>query len=166
MRVLELGTVLLVSVAMALSLAHALELPGKMRLDERTYRAVQGMYYPGFTWGGGIGEFGGLVATAVLLAVTPRGTAGFVLTLAALACLLGMQAVYWTVTHPVNRVWVAQEPLGRGGSKFFATGRQGVDADWTKLRARWEYSHVARAVLGLGAFLSLLLMVSIASISS
>lgn len=165
MLVLQLGCVVLVSVAMALSLAHALEMPGKMRLDERTYRSVQGMYYPGFTWGGGLGEFGGLIATIGLLAMTPRGTGDFALTLAALACLLGMQAVYWTVTHRVNRVWVAEQSLGRGGKKFFGTAREGGDADWTELRARWEYSHVARAVLGFAAFLSLLLMVSVTSTS-
>lgn len=165
MFLLQLGCVVLVSVAMALSLAHALELPGKMRLDERTYRAVQGMYYPGFTWGGGIGEFGGLIATVVLLAVTPRGTTDFAFALTALACLLGMQAVYWSVTHQVNRVWVAEQSLGRGGEKFFGAGRQDADADWTKLRARWEYSHVVRAVLGFAAFLSLVLMVSVASTS-
>jgi hypothetical protein len=52
MPLLQVVTVLLVAVAMSLTLAHALELPGKMRLDEQTYRAVQTIYYPGFTFGG------------------------------------------------------------------------------------------------------------------
>ncbi|MER9657196.1 hypothetical protein NKJ26_27580 [Mesorhizobium sp. M0152] len=39
-------TIVIVALPMALSVAHALELPGKMRLDERTYRAVQQIYYP------------------------------------------------------------------------------------------------------------------------
>ena len=38
---------MLVALAAALSIAHALERPGKMRLDEATYRAVQKIYYPG-----------------------------------------------------------------------------------------------------------------------
>jgi hypothetical protein len=45
---------------MGLSLAHALEFPGKKRLDEKQYKAVQTIYYPGFTIGGMVGEFGGL----------------------------------------------------------------------------------------------------------
>ena len=34
--VLQIVSVFLVSVAMSLSLAHALELPGKLRLDKKT----------------------------------------------------------------------------------------------------------------------------------
>ena len=50
--VLQIVTATLVSIAMALALAHALELPGKLRLTEQTYRAVQTIYYPGFFLGG------------------------------------------------------------------------------------------------------------------
>jgi hypothetical protein len=39
--ILQILTVFLVAVAMSLALAHALELPGKMRLDKQTYIAVQ-----------------------------------------------------------------------------------------------------------------------------
>lgn len=157
MRLLQVVSIVLVSIAMALSLAHALELPGKMRLDERTYRAVQRIYYPGFTLGGGVGEFGGLLATLVLVVSTPRNSPDFALTLVALACVLGMQAIYWTITHPVNREWLAGERLNPGGAEFFAAGGRAEAADWMKLRNRWEGSHVARAVLGFVAFMSLLL---------
>lgn len=47
--ILQVVSVFLASMAMALSLAHALELPGKLRLDKQTYCAMQPMYYPGFT---------------------------------------------------------------------------------------------------------------------
>jgi hypothetical protein len=47
---LQVVTVFLVAVAMSLALAHALELPGKMRLEKATYIAVQIIYYPGFTY--------------------------------------------------------------------------------------------------------------------
>jgi hypothetical protein len=33
-----------------------LSLPGKLRLDKETYCAVQTIYYPGFTVGGGYGK--------------------------------------------------------------------------------------------------------------
>lgn len=45
--VLQVASVFLAAVAMALSLAHTLELPGKLRLDKQTYCAMQPIYYPG-----------------------------------------------------------------------------------------------------------------------
>ncbi|MGH8719251.1 MAG: hypothetical protein ACREV0_09985 [Burkholderiales bacterium] len=72
--VLQVLTVILVAVAMALSLAHALELPGKMRLSKDAYFTMQPIYCPGFTIGGAIGEAGGMIATFVLLFLTPVGT--------------------------------------------------------------------------------------------
>jgi hypothetical protein len=40
-QLLHIFTVILVAIAMALSLAHVLELPGKLRLDRDTYLKVQ-----------------------------------------------------------------------------------------------------------------------------
>ncbi len=65
---LEIISILLVAVAMGLALAHALEFPGKLRLDEQTYLAVQTIYYPGFTIAG-ISEPLAVIATLVLLIV-------------------------------------------------------------------------------------------------
>jgi hypothetical protein len=161
---LEILTVVLTALAAALSLAHALELPGKMRLSRDAYVAVQRIYYPGFTIGGGIGEPGSTIATLTLLFLTPAGTAEFWLTLGALLGLIGMQAVYWRVTHPVNKVWVEGRSLGAGSSAFFsfAAGSRGEREmpDWTRLRDRWELSHVARAVLSGTSFVLLVIAVS------
>lgn len=152
--VLEVLTILLVALAMALSLAHALELPGKRRLGRDAYLAVQPIYFPGFTIGGGVGEAGGLVATLLLVILTPRGGIAFWLILAAFLALLCMHLLYWVLTHPVNNFWLKNFKLQGAGRGFFAfdpLGRNGDagHADWTLLRDRWEYSHVARAVLGL-----------------
>jgi hypothetical protein len=121
MAELQILTVILVAVAFALSLAHALELPGKMRLDKETYYAVQPIYYPGFTLGG-ISEPVGVILTLILLFLTPVGSTDFWLTLVAFIGLVGMEAVYWFFTHPVNQFWVAGEKLGRSGSSFFSFG--------------------------------------------
>src|SRR5262245_15874498 len=110
-EMLQVVSVLLVALAMAMSVGHALELPGKMRLDKQTYYAAQPIYYPGFTIGGGIGEIGGTISTLVLLLLTPPGSRVFWLTLAALLGLVAMQAVYWLFTHPVNRFWLKDEKL-------------------------------------------------------
>jgi hypothetical protein len=161
--VLQVVAVTFVSIAMALALAHALELPGKMRLSEANYRTVQQIYYPGFTLGG-IGEGLGLVSVLALTFVSPAGGA-FWLTLAAFIALVAMHGVYWVFTHPVNKFWVADIAMSKAGSRFFGTdaaGREesGGAPDWTVLRNRWEYSHVVRAVLGLTS--QILLTVAIA----
>ena len=120
LSVLQVLTVMLVAVAMALALAHAFEFPGKMRLDRETYDAMQPIYYPGFTIGGGIGEAGGTIATLILLFLTPLGSADFWLTLVAFLGLIGMPAVYWLLTHPINQFWVAGVNLDRFSSGFLS----------------------------------------------
>ena len=152
---------ILAAVAMALALAHALELPGKLRLTRDEYLVVQPIYYPGFTIGG-VAEPLGLLSTAILLFLTPAGSRPFWLGVVALLGLIGMQAVYWIVTHPVNRFWLRDDVLSGAGTEFFAInpgGRSGSGdseaTDWTIVRDRWEHSHVARAALGFVSFLAL-----------
>jgi xanthosine utilization system XapX-like protein len=166
LHALQVVTVISVSVAMALALAHALELPGKLRLTKEAYYAMQSIYYPGFTIGG-IGEAGGLLLSIILLLLTPMGSADFSLTLVGLLGLIGMQAVYWIFTHPVNRFWLRGEKLGSFGSGFFSIGakrsssqNETRQADWMELRNRWEYSHVARAVLAMLSLICLVITLS------
>lgn len=150
-------TLLLVAIGMTTALAHALELPGKLRLSKEAYLAVQPIYYPGFTIAGGIGEAGGLVATLVLV-VLSTGTPGFWFVLAAFVSLLVMHALYWGVTHPVNNFWLRDSDLSKVGSGFFSfgqRGKEGANLDWRALRDRWEYSHVARAFFSVLGFLLL-----------
>jgi hypothetical protein len=165
--VMQILAAILVTMAMAPPLAHALELPGKMRLDRETYRAVQPIYYPGFTIAGNAEPLA-IVSTVVLLVLTPSGSTSFWLTLVALLGLVGMQAVYWLFTHPVNKFWVEGEDMGRFGSGFFSFGadrpRLGNEThplDWTRLRDRWEYSHVTRAALASVSLVALVVAVSV-----
>jgi hypothetical protein len=149
---LQVLAVLLVAVAMALTLAHALELPGKLRLPKEQYLEVQPIYYPGFTIGG-IAEPAGLLALFVLLFYLPAGSTPFWLTVGAFVALAVMHTAYWLLTHPVNNFWLKDFQLKGLGARFFAVGtaEQAGDhtpADWTVLRDRWEYSHVLRAMLG------------------
>ena len=118
---LQVVTVFLVSVAMSLALAHALELPGKMRLNRETYIAAQSIYYPGFTFGG-FGEGVGMLATLVLLLLTPKDNPAFWWTLAGLVALVAMHVVYWVVTHPVNKFWMKDQRLEGFGAGFFLLG--------------------------------------------
>jgi hypothetical protein len=166
---LQVITVFLVAVAMALALAHALEFPGKMRLSKEIYTATQAIYYPGFTIGGGFGEGLGLVATVALVLMTPRGRPAFWWSLAALLFLGVMHGIFWFVTHPVNRHWVATLRLPGAAQRFFSVDphrpesviKVGQEDQWERLRNRWEYSHIIRAVLGAVSLLSLTIAVAV-----
>jgi hypothetical protein len=157
LRSLEVLTVLAAAIAMALSLAHAAELPGKLRLSKEAYLATQTIYYPGFTLGA-ICEPVGILLALVLLLVTPA----FWWTLGGLAALVAMHATYWLVTHPVNSFWLKDQKLGGLGAGFFGFGVKGggEPTDWTALRDRWEYSHVARAGFALLGVILLLIAVT------
>ena len=157
LQFLQVLCLVLIAVGMGLALAHALEFPGKLRLPREAYLAVQTIYYPGFTIGGAVGELGAMLATLWLLIVTPQGDAAFWLTLTALVSVALMHAVFWLVNQPVNRIWLRQQKLGKAGTAFFAVGTDSAraDEDWTRLRTRWEYGHIARAVLALAALTAL-----------
>ena len=153
--ILQVATLVLVAVGVSLTLSHALELPGKMRLRKEEYVAVQSIYYPGFTIAALFGEFGAIIAAVVLLIVTPAGTVAQLLTFITLIALLLMHALYWMLTHAVNKFWVADQKLGKAGAAFFNPSGERIGDDWTRLRNRWEYSHVARACCAMLAFVAL-----------
>ena len=164
--VLQVLAVLLISVAFGLALAHALEMPGKRRLNEEVYLAAQTIYYPGFTIGGAAEPLS-IIATLVLLLVTPARTLASWLILTALITVSAMQVVFWIVTQPVNRYWLKRQQLKGLGAKFFsldAQKRQGQTEDemqdWKAMRDRWEYSHLLRAVFSAIALISLLIAIA------
>lgn len=159
-------TVFLVAVTMALALAHALELPGKLRLDERTYLSVQAIYYPGFTIGGAAEPLA-VIATLSLLVRTPRGNAQFWFILTAFCGVAGAQLVFWLVTQPTNRFWLRNVQLGAAGARFFSVGREmqlpersEPNHEWRRLRTRWEYSHLVRSVLSGIALIAIVIAVA------
>ncbi|HLP67663.1 MAG TPA: DUF1772 domain-containing protein [Rhizobium sp.] len=154
--VLSVLALLLTAINMGLALAHALEFPGKLRLGEPTYRAVQSIYYPGFTIGGLVGEVGGMLLLIVLFVATPAGTGRFWWESAALVLLAAGHAVYWVATHPVNAFWLKDARLATPGRLFF--GLLAVPGgDWRRMRSIWEWSHIARAAFFTLGFLSIAL---------
>jgi hypothetical protein len=153
-RLFPLACLLLTAIAMALSLAHAAELPGKMRLDRETYLAVQRIYYPGFTIGGFAEPLGALAILALLI-LAPLPGVRFWWAVLALGSLIATQLVFWFVTQPVNAAWTRDLNLEGVGGAFFSVFPIEISGDWTQLRDVWEYSHVVRAGLAVIAFLSL-----------
>ena len=159
---LQIVTLILVALAMVPAVAHAAEFPGKLRLSKEAYFTVQQIYYPGFTIAG-LAEGFAMIAALALVILTPRDTAAFGLALAALILLLVMHAIFWFITQPVNKIWTKDVKLNKAGSAFFSTGGNvKAGGDWTQLRDRWEYSHVARAVLVTTSFVLLVCAVAIA----
>ena len=166
MLAIQVATVFLVGIAMTMALAHVLEFPGKLRLDEQTYMAVQMIYYPGFTIGG-IGEGLAIIATLILMIAKRPDGAAFWWALAAFVALLAMHAVFWSVTQPVNRYWLKNQRLGTAGTRFFGIDRSNrsatnaFDPNWKDLRDRWEYSHIVRAALSAIALIAVTIAVAI-----
>ena len=142
---LQVLALLLIALALTPLLAHALEFPGKMRLSEQDYLATQAIYYPGFTIVGGAEPLG--VIVLILVAILWEGSnVGFWLTGAAVFGLVASHAIYWLVTHPVNNFWLEDFELKGAGKGFFGFASRDLgNQDWTALRDRWEYSHIARA---------------------
>jgi hypothetical protein len=66
----------------------------------------------------------------------------FGLTLAAFLCVLAAHVVFWIYTFPANKETLYWTVLPE---------------NWMALRAQWEYSHAAGAVLNLIGFIMLVL---------
>jgi hypothetical protein len=166
---LQIVATFLTSIGWALSLAHALEMPGKLRLDRDAYVGTQSIYYPGFTIGAAFGEFGAILVTLALVIAGGTSSPAFGWNLSALVALLARHATSWIVTHPVNKFWVRGQKLGGLGAGFFGVGKRGkdiaatanTDEVWASLRDRWEYSHVARAVFAGIALICLIVATSL-----
>jgi hypothetical protein len=127
-RAIEFAAVLTTALAMAPAMAHALELPNKIRMNREDYLNAQRLYR-GWQFVG-VAVIAALIATVLLLRTSSRGELFF--SLLAVLSVLATQLVFWVITFPVNR-----------------RTRNWTHApeDWQALRARWEYSHAASAAL-------------------
>lgn len=137
---IEIAAVLTTALAMVPAMAHALELPNKIRMERDDYLNAQRLYR-GWQFVG-IAVIAALIATVLLLRVS--GSGQFLFSLLAFLSVLGTQVVFWSFTFPVNR---------RTRNWTHAP------ADWRELRARWEYSHAASAALNVLALVGVTLAV-------
>src|SRR5256885_2032085 len=147
LRSILLISAFLAALVMGLALAHALEMPGKMRLDRERYYVVQTIYYPGFTIAG-MAEPLAILTTAAAVLIG-RGEPRFWLIAGALIALVLTQVLFWLVVQPVNRQWLASAKLSDVADRFFRIRQAGgSDEDWIRLRDRWEWGHLAPALKG------------------
>jgi hypothetical protein len=122
--------IVLTALALAPGLARVLELPHKIILDRQDHLVVQGIYRGWSLLG--IVLFGALAANALvfLLSRGRRAAAGWALV--ATLLLIASLTIFFVWTYPVNQItanWTVAPP------------------DWQALRARWEYSHAANALV-------------------
>ena len=130
MRLLQFVAVILTALALVPSGAHLFELPHKIGRAKEHYFVVQSIYR-------GWSLFGTVIiaaiATNLLLAlIFFHRHKNFWLNLAGGLILAGTLAIFFAWTYPANQAtnnWTA------------------VAADWETLRAQWEFSHAANAIL-------------------
>lgn len=131
------------AIAMTACVAHAMELPAKMRYEPSLYVMLHRTLYPNFGRIAGPSESLAVASTVVLAwRCRFRRPRAFPLTAAAAGCLAGAHVIFWSVVNPVN-VEMIEWPL------------DAIPPDWTSLRDRWEYGHAVRAVLVTSAMAAL-----------
>jgi hypothetical protein len=128
----------LVALALVPSGAHLAELGQKITLSAHDYLIVQRLYQGWALFG--IVVVCALISTARLAIISRGERRTFALTLTAFLCIAATQVVFWVFTQPVNRMTHNWTDL---------------PVNWVQLRARWEYSHAAGAILNLAALISL-----------
>jgi len=146
-RFLQLLSAVLVALVLATTFAHVLELPAKLSYDAPLYVQVQTSLYRQWEPPGPAGflEPAAIVVVVLLAFMTRRNRPAFRLAVAAALVLL--------VAFPLLFYWRI-EPA----NEYFRdlVSRDGIPADWTAWRLRWESGHAVRFVAHLGAFLLLI----------
>jgi len=128
------------ALALAPAMAHLLELPNKMRLSRDEYLVVQQIYRGWALLG--VVVFGALLSTLALAIVVRKRAGEFGPALTAFLCIAGTQVVFWTFTFPMNQQTANWTML---------------PGNWAAMRAQWEYSHAASAILNLIALIAVII---------
>jgi uncharacterized membrane protein len=129
---------LLGALASGVAFSHLLEIPGKRRMPTEYAVAVQQLLYVGYRAPAAVIELGAMLSALVAIVLVWGEGGEFWLTVVALAALVGTMVVFVLVTERQNR-------------RILSWHADAVPADWTRIRARWEASHGARAGLFLAA---------------
>jgi hypothetical protein len=139
---LKYVALILAALTFAPAFAHLAEMPAKLKLDGEAWYATQFLYQG---WGAWLGPIEGvtLLVTAWWLWEARSHRPALATLTIALASYVGMQLCFWFFNFPVNAAVASWNS---------AT----LPADWFAYRARWEWSHAARAVLAFIAFVCLL----------
>lgn len=129
-RALRTAAIVMTALALVPFGAHLLALPNKIGLPQDDYFAVQ-QIYQGWAFTGAL-LVGALLANVGLTIRLRHRTTAFAAAVGGAALIVIVLGVFFVWTWPTNQ----------------ATANWTVaPADWSALRARWEYSHAVNAVL-------------------
>lgn len=120
--VVQIASVVLTAITLSLALAHALEMPGKLRLGKEAYAEMQAVYYPGFTIAG-VSEPLAIVEALALVSNNPKLWR---------ILLVGAYRLHGADphargllggTHPVNKFWLKDQRMTGFAAEFFSVGQ-------------------------------------------
>ena len=122
-------TFIFLSLSLAPSMTHLIELPAKMQLNHDEYFIAQQIYQD-WSWSGLL--IGGAMLSTLWLSISTRHDHPQLSARALFAflCLTLTQIIFWNMIYPINvatQNWMIQV------------------ADWEALRLRWEYSYALNA---------------------
>lgn len=146
-------TIMLTALSLAPALGHLLELPAKMAYEGRLWLTVSQTLYATFGTVGAAFEVGAVVACVILAILVRQRHPAFGWTMFAAVCVIVSHAAFWIWLAPVNEI-------------IAALTVETLSADWMGLRAHWEYTHAARAVLQLIALGALVVSVVAETLST
>ena len=127
-------TILLVSLTMAMSVFHLLQLPARINVESSLWITLQAFDLPFSPLIGIILEVCAWIATVVLAFLVRQRRPAYRWTLIAMMAMGAAQVAWWLLIFPANQAIETWTP---------AT----MPIDWTRIRDQWEYTHVVRAVL-------------------
>lgn len=142
LKVVQFLAIVLMALALIPAGAHFFELPNKIGLPEDAYFTVQQIY-------AGWARFGivlfSAIAANLVLAILLRGRwPGFLFAALGFAAMVANLAVFFAWTFPANQAtanWTSSPE------------------NWEALRAQWEYSHAANALITFAGFCAVALAV-------
>jgi hypothetical protein len=130
LKLAQFCALVLTAVAQVPAGTHFFELPNKIHLAQEQYFTVQQIYRGWALFG--VMLLGALTANLLLTMMLRDQRGPFWLILASVVCLAGSLVIFFVWTYPANQAtsnWTM------------------VPTNWRALRAQWEYSHAASAVV-------------------
>jgi hypothetical protein len=134
LKFLRFVNLLLVALTLGMTFSHALEYPGKAKLDGAEWLTVQHNVYLAFGVVGAVIEVTAILTTWIVFAQIRSWKLARVLTLLAGLATTAALAIWFGWVDPVNTALKAWTP---------AT----MPDNWTSFRDRWEAGHAVSAIL-------------------
>lgn len=142
-KTIRFVSLLCAALALGLTLAHDLEIPGKQMLSGADWLVVQQTFYGGFAIVGGIAEVLGIISTGALLVLLRERRTTFILTGVAALSFVVMLALFAFGNNPLNQQIASWTP-------------DTLPANWNDVRDAWDRFHAASSAFAALALTALL----------